>query len=203
MKLYILRHEDRTQDATFFSPLTLLGLENSEKISEYLIQNKINFTQIYSSPFVRTLQTINPYCKEKNIKIKLEYGLAEIQSNKLIPCNSFQVRLPEYMAEIFNYDSKYKSIIEPEHFEYPENEKHVSKRIKIVLSNIIEKYGNTNENILFVTHGAICNEIMKIIYKSYSLIKPKKEIINKYPIGSLTLILDQECWTFIPQNWKY
>ena len=32
MKLYILRHEDRTQDATFFAPLTKTGLDNSLKL---------------------------------------------------------------------------------------------------------------------------------------------------------------------------
>ena len=29
MKIYILRHEDRTMDCTFFSPLTQKGLENA------------------------------------------------------------------------------------------------------------------------------------------------------------------------------
>ena len=119
---------------------------------------------------------------------------------KSIPYNSYQVRLPVYIAKSFNYDEKYKTIIEPEKFEYPET--NVNKRIKIVLSNIIEKYGNTDDNILIVTHGSICNKIMNIIDKSSSLIKPKKEILKEYPIGYLTLIMDELCWTFIPQNWK-
>ena len=34
MKIFILRHEDRTQDATFFSPLTSTGLEKSELLVE-------------------------------------------------------------------------------------------------------------------------------------------------------------------------
>ena len=36
MKIYILRHEDRTQDCTFFSPLTELGLHNSKKLVDVL-----------------------------------------------------------------------------------------------------------------------------------------------------------------------
>ena len=34
MKLYILRHEDRTIDASFFGPLTKEGIINSNKLEE-------------------------------------------------------------------------------------------------------------------------------------------------------------------------
>ena len=71
MKIYILRHEDKIKNSTFYSSLTQLGLENSEKLSEYLINNNINFTHIYSSPYNRTIQTITPYSKKKNININL------------------------------------------------------------------------------------------------------------------------------------
>lgn len=42
MKLYILRHEDRTQDATFFSPLTKQGLENATKLIKELEKVEIS-----------------------------------------------------------------------------------------------------------------------------------------------------------------
>jgi len=42
MRLYILCHEDKTQDATFFSPLTKQGLENSIKIIDDLKKEHIN-----------------------------------------------------------------------------------------------------------------------------------------------------------------
>ena len=32
MKIYILRHEHRTNDCSFFSPLTELGLDNANKL---------------------------------------------------------------------------------------------------------------------------------------------------------------------------
>ena len=56
MKLYILRHEDRTMDLTFFSPLTKNGLEKSIDLIKYLDKEQINV--VYSSPYIRTLQTI-------------------------------------------------------------------------------------------------------------------------------------------------
>ncbi len=44
MKIYILRHEDRTIDASFFSPLTEKGLINANNLCFYL--EKIDITKI-------------------------------------------------------------------------------------------------------------------------------------------------------------
>ena len=63
MKIYILRHEERTIDASFFSPLTKQGILNSINLIP-LLEN-LNITTIISSPFIRTLQTIKPYSKKK------------------------------------------------------------------------------------------------------------------------------------------
>jgi broad specificity phosphatase PhoE len=199
MKIYLLRHEDRTQDATFFSPLTKLGLENAEELSNILDKSEI--THIYSSPFIRTLQTVYPFAKKNNKKIKLEYGLCEIQHQDIIPKKSYQVRLPEYMAQLFNYDSNYTEIIQPEKLEYPEDEKSVLIRIKEVLKHIISIHGSTNDTILLVTHQIVCRTIMKII-KKFGVLKPSEEALNNYPKGGLTLVLDEMHWIFKPINWK-
>jgi hypothetical protein len=49
MRIYILRHEERTADCTYFSPLTKVGLNNSIKLVNYL--KRLNITDIYCSPF--------------------------------------------------------------------------------------------------------------------------------------------------------
>ena len=59
MKIYILRHEQRTKDASFFSPLTKKGHENAKNLVDTL--KKLNINKIYCSPYIRTLQTIHPY----------------------------------------------------------------------------------------------------------------------------------------------
>ena len=138
MKLYILRHEDRTQDATFFSPLTKDGLENSEKLIELL--KELNINLIYSSPFIRTLQTIHPYAKYKNLKINIDYSLSELQHPDLIPPNSYQVTLPKYIAKDFNYNKIYESLIQPTQFKYPEDEQAMMKRVKKILTKILTNH---------------------------------------------------------------
>lgn len=197
MKIFILRHEDRTQDATFFSPLTSTGLERSELLVDILKKYKIN--KIYSSPFIRTLQTIHPYCLNCDLKINLEYSLSEIQHPLIIPEKSYQVRLPTYMANNFNYNEKYKSLLDPLDHVYPEDEVNVSKRVRKFLNTLLNNKITRNDNILIVTHQVVCNEILKISTKK---IKDVNILTSfNYPRGALTHVFDRDEWLFEPINW--
>lgn len=197
MKIFILRHEDRTQDATFFSPLTSTGLERSELLVDILKKYKIN--KIYSSPFIRTLQTIQPYCLNCDLKINLEYSLSEIQHPLIIPEKSYQVRLPTYMANNFNYNEKYKSLLDPLDHVYPEDEFNVSKRVRKFLNTLFNNKITKNDNILIVTHQVVCNEILKISTKK---IKDVNILTSfNYPRGALTQVFDRDEWLFEPINW--
>ena len=64
MKIIILRHGDRFESALYFTPLTAKGLEQADNIVDTL--KSYNVDIIYSSPFLRTLQTIYPFCIETN-----------------------------------------------------------------------------------------------------------------------------------------
>jgi len=190
MKLYILRHEDRTQDATFFSPLTKIGLDNSIKLIKKL--NEIEINIIYSSPFIRTLQTIHPYLKNNNKKVNIEYCLQEIQHPQLIPPKSYTVSLPIYIAESFNYNEKYKSLIEPENNKYPEDERDVMERAKKILKRIMNDNVSKKNNILLVTHQAVCNALLKIASKGMKDVNIN--YTDRYPKGGITKIWDKDLW---------
>jgi len=199
MKIFILRHEDRTQDASLFAPLTKIGLEKSVKLANTL--DEINITTIYSSPYIRTLQTIYPYVKTKGKNIKIDYSLSEINDDNLISKNSVGTNLPEYIAESFLYDSQYKSVIQPENIPYPEKERDVQKRIKQFLKGIILNHYQRDDNIIIVTHQVVCSNILKMINKLTGN-KIDESIIKNYPIGGLTLVLNNLDWVFQPINWK-
>ena len=198
MKIFILRHEDRTQDATFFSPLTSTGLERSEKLANELRRYRIN--KIYSSPFIRTLQTVHPYCQKTNVKINLEYSLSEIQHPLIIPEKSYQVRLPTYMANNFNYNEKYKSLLDPLDHVYPEDETNVSKRVRHFLNTLFNNKLTRNDNILIVSHQVVCNEILKICTRKMKGIHITS--LFNYPRGGLTQVFDKDEWLFEPINWE-
>ena len=93
----------------------------------------LNIDQIYSSPFIRTLQTVFPYSNLANIKIKAEYSLGEKIDSFIIPENSYQIKLPEYIAYSFNVDSNYTSLLQPENNKFNESFSDVESRIKLFL----------------------------------------------------------------------
>ena len=198
MKIYILRHEDRTMDATFFSPLTSEGLNNSVKLIEIL--KKHNIDKIYSSPFIRTLQTVTPYSKSMNIPINLDYSLSEIQHPHIIPEKSYQITLPLYIAESFNYNPKYTSLFNPVDYKYPENEKLVEKRVKRFMGKILTDELKSKHNILIVSHQVVCNIILKFANRNTDV---NLDVTHNYPRGGLTQVFNKDEWVFEPINWEY
>jgi broad specificity phosphatase PhoE len=199
MKIFILRHEDRTMDGTFFSPLTQEGLDNSIKLIEIL--NKCQIDVIYSSPFIRTLQTVLPYSKSKNLKINLEHSLSEIQHPHLIPVKSYQINLPLYIAEQFNYNSHYTSYLDPSNHTYPEDEKSVNNRVKKFITKLITETIDSKHNVLIVTHQIVCNSLLKFATKKAKGLNI--DATYNYPKGGLTKIFDTNEWCFEPMNWKF
>jgi broad specificity phosphatase PhoE len=196
MKIYILRHEDRTMDATFFAPLTEDGLNNSVKLIPLLKMCKIN--KIYSSPFIRTLQTIHPYAKQCDLNINIDYSLGEIQHPLIIPQKSYQITLPLYLSKSFNFNDKYKSIICPTEYTYPETEKNVEERVKKFIFKLINDEFKSKYNIIIVSHQVVCNIILKIVNSKSS----KIDITSTYPKGGLTQIFDNDKWVLKPINWE-
>ena len=197
MKIYILRHEDRTMDATFFSPLTQDGLDKSVKLIDILDKHNINC--IFTSPFIRTLQTIHPYAKSRSLKLNIEHCLSEIQHPHLIPVISYRINLPLYIAEQFNYNPDYVSMMDPNSHNYPETAESVACRTKKFLTKIVSEMMNTDLNIIIVTHQIICNNLIKMTSKK----KMNFDISYKYPKGGLTKIFDNNEFVFEPINWKY
>jgi broad specificity phosphatase PhoE len=191
MKIYILRHEHRTNDCSFFSPLTELGLDNANKLVPILDELDINI--IYSSPFIRTLLTVKPYIIKNNKNINLEYGLSEIHHADIISKKAVGVLLPEYIAKSFNYNCDYKTIITAGEIKYPETYNDVVMRMKRILSNLIKKYHNKDTNILLVTHQSLCHAVLEIINKYNKNID--NHILHNYPKGKLCLIFDND-WVF-------
>jgi broad specificity phosphatase PhoE len=198
MKIYILRHEERTTDATFFSPLTEKGLINANNLCRYL--ELLGITTIYCSPYIRTMQTIYPFSKKSNIKLNLDYNLIEIQHPDIIPPKSYNVELPKYIANEFNYNPDYISKLNTNNIVYPENVNQLELRTKHFLKYIINEYYKTNEVILIVTHQGLCNVILQIVNKygsSESKQMIKDDIKNNiYEYGKISLIFDKNNWTY-------
>lgn len=53
MNIYLLRHERRMDDTTFFSPLTSYGLKRADDLAEII--KTLDIDVVLSSPYIRTL----------------------------------------------------------------------------------------------------------------------------------------------------
>ena len=182
MRLFVMRHCERNVlDCSFESPLLPIGINNAKNL--YSQMNFINIDTIYSSPFLRTIQTVDFYSKIKNIPINIYYSLAEF----VLPKDKYR------MKSIYNYEIpiswKKNFIIKTDNMlinRYNINElfNDCVKRIYNFLVYIIEKYKNTKKNILLVSHMSIVNIIIGLIENNINM--ETFNMDNPYPMGLIT-----------------
>ena len=162
MKLLLLRHCERFPSPLFFTTLTKKGFEDADKLVEDLPQN---IDIIYCSPFLRTLQTIYPYCQKYKKLVFVEYALYEL-------CDSSEFTYNNYLHRVGDFDftwSYIKDIVDSGYLPnvFSSNIKQIEKNIDITnrvfpfIYNLLHAYKNTDATVLIVTHETICNAIKK------------------------------------------
>lgn len=154
-KVFLLRHEQRGNTISFDTPLTPKGLEHAERIIAPQLE-RLNIKTIYSSPFVRTLQTIRPFCEKNNLKVNLEWSLVEsMPINPIIPLD---------FSSIINQD--YTSFLS---YETPSDTDILDfSLLKNRAKSFIESL-DRSENILLVTHIPVINAVLS--YKGFKFIE--------------------------------
>ena len=190
MKLIILRHEERPNNSLFFTPLTENGKKNAEELKNKL---QDNIDLIYSSPFLRVLQTIYPYCKKHNKTVNVENSFYEYCQPPDFNHNNHRHFISEYNKfEYYEYitniiNKKYKSSVFVSNIKYLEKEQDIQNRVFPFIYNLCKKYKNTNKTILIISHMSICNFIKKVFNKNI-------KIDGEFPMGSFEEIIINENW---------
>lgn len=164
MKLYVLRHERRSPyEASFDTPLTEEGNRRAGEIVVGKLE-QVDPTHVYSSPFLRVLQTIEPYMKKihkHNLdapRAKVEYSLYEFPNPEPYPYVSF---VPEEWLARFYVDPDYQSFMTPEELkEWGFVDLH--RRTARFLKHLIEKHGATNDKILLASHRFVAHSLMHV-----------------------------------------
>ena len=87
MKIYFLRHEKRPNEQYFDVSLTEEGVKDSYKLKDTLKELRIH--EIYSSPFIRVLETVQPFIIENNLQINIEYSLYEFVTHNWFNENNY------------------------------------------------------------------------------------------------------------------
>ena len=178
MKLILLRHEERYSDIGFFSNLTDNGVINSCLLANELIKYDIDI--VFSSPFIRTLQTIYPYMVKNNYtkKINCEYGLYEYIHNPYFMLGNWYYTIDNIedndLKSIININ--YDSVVNKSDFNILESEVDIEIRIRKFFNYLFATF--PNKNILIVSHRGVINKIKDIYIK-------KTDMEDEFPMGHL------------------
>ena len=182
MKLILLRHADRYESPQFLTELTGVGFEQADELVEILPQN---IDIIFSSPFLRTIQTIFPYCKKYNKKINIENSLYEHCQSPYFNISNIRHNVSEFinshpkLQKIYYKD--YKSGFLSSNIRLDPELYILKNRVTPFIYKLIHKYKNTNKQILLVTHMSICNLILGLFNK-------KTKLADSFPVAHFGIV---------------
>lgn len=154
--VWIARHGNRldfvnpswfsTAQRRYDPPLSEDGLLQAKQLGQRLKSEKI--AHIFTSPFLRTIQTANEVAEVLDLPIKLEAGLSEWHNPHWMsePPEIHPKDLLE--AEYPRIDWCYSSRIRPQ---YPEMEQTMMDRMANIIQELIRDY---SQDILLIGHGA-------------------------------------------------
>jgi broad specificity phosphatase PhoE len=147
----------------YFTPLTANGLKQADNLADILKSYRIDM--VYSSPFLRTLQTIYPYCIENNKQVNIENTFYECLNSNEFNYHNYRHSYKElenaypHLGSII--DGNYGSKLFVSNISYVEDYKQVKNRVFPFIYNLCHKHKNNDTVILIVTHATIVNTIKK------------------------------------------
>ena len=153
--VWIARHGNRldfvnpewfnTAERRYDPPLSDDGVVQAQELAARLKNEAI--TQIFVSPFLRTIQTANEVAQVLDLPLKLEWGFCEWLNPQWMT-QMPETHPQEWLAERYPLiDWSYQSWLKPQ---YPETETELNIRTAQTIQHLVKTY---SENILVVGHG--------------------------------------------------
>ena len=177
--IFLLRHEERGESPEFESLLTPNGILN-----RYHLINKLknhNVDNIYVSPYIRCLQTIQPLSSSLKIKTCVDYRLSEwFNLNDSIHNYPSPRQLTRVEYLLYSVDQSYYNnhIINIPNNESP---RQLAERITLFLSEI-----DLNKDILICSHLSVLNQICKCYGH-------ERDLEDHFEMGSLIDLKTLKC----------
>lgn len=158
MKITIVQCCDSVNSRDFLSTLTEQGFYEADRLVSKL--NSIKPDKIFCPPFLRTLQTIYPYCIETDKHINIDYALLPIHKVDIYDKSTLFINYHRDIYNYFNYitsiiNDEYKSSIYSNNIKIKEEEIDIKNRICTFLYDVCKSYQNTKKNIALVVDADI------------------------------------------------
>ncbi len=190
MSFIFLRHSQRHKnDLTIEKSLNRTGKYQSNACLKDKLK-ELNITEIYCSPFLRCLQTIEQISKEMGIPIKIEACLAENYSH--FDLEKIKGETPDSegyfeMVRDFNIDKDYlplysvNNLLETEYKIFNET---FEERMELFLDFLNKCRNNlqTERHILIVSHSSVLQEIISKLYNEEVSLKMGEFLIKRLKV---------------------
>ncbi len=125
-------------------PLSPEGVERSIALAQELSRAPIDV--IFTSPFLRTIQTVDPLARILELPIRLEWGLCEWLCHDWTPALPETLTIDELKLDYPNIDLAYQSLVVPC---YPETSEELDARLLSIADKLVQ---NNCQNILAIAH---------------------------------------------------
>ena len=162
MRILLLRHCHRDhEDPTFASPLTVEGTICAES----LIHSLPHFDYVYTSPFLRCLQTLAPVCWDRSKRARVDHGLYERvhltdTAKKFDPTDFRHTAATAGESSVFSpiIDHTYESGKPLSEIQYGETPEDVERRADAFIARVKSVHAHEpHAVILVVTHLSVIN----------------------------------------------
>ena len=163
MEIYFIRHGEtlwntlKIFQGSSDSPLTELGISQAEKLSKRL--KDVEFTEFYSSPMGRTIQTSKIIMGDRKQELKFIEEFREISMGDMegVPRQEFENTHPKEFFDFFNNPVEY----DPTAYN-GENYYQVIERVRKGLEKLLS-YHKDSDRVAVVTHGVTLKALFHII----------------------------------------
>lgn len=182
MTIYFLRHEERPmEDSTFLTELTKNGKDRAaSSLKEALIKLKIN--TVYCSPFIRCLQTINPFIKESGLKVNIENCIQEVFWDPKFQ-DKPNAKLSDEQKQQYSVSNKYIPLLSSNTLSYPESETSVRLRVNKFSEYLKNKYSDSCTNILVCSHMSPVNFLINEFSENLD-----RGLMEQYDMGKISYV---------------
>lgn len=166
--IYVIRHCEAMGQSSD-SPLTEKGFIQAAQLRDFLSDVKVD--RVISSPFLRAIQTIEPFAQQRDLKVEKNSRLTE----RVLSSIYFPDWMDKLEATFNEMDLKYKD---------GESSNEAKYRIVEVVKEILT---SNAENTIIVAHGGIISLLLNHYDKNFgfkqwkSLSNPDMYLLNISP----------------------
>lgn len=153
--VYLVRHaeSDHAVKDAKTRPLTEKGLKDSETLAEHF--RSIPVSRIFSSPYLRAVQTVMPLAKMKNLPIETDDRVREWMGGRPFPAEIFENRMREMFEDEASTNGGAESL------------KALRKRSREFLMHILTRF--PGDTLVIGTHALALTAFVMNIDKSIGL----------------------------------